>query len=98
MKNVIALIVLVTSCSACSYTSNLNEKKEPIIEKITKEEALNLLHQWTDAYLTGDAARLDEVLDESWVYSGSSDGKTTHKAATIEEFSNADYKFQCKFI
>lgn len=55
---------------------------------------MNLLHKWTDAYLAGDATPWHEILDESWVYSGSSDGSVSDKEATIEEFANADYTFQ----
>ncbi|WP_422349021.1 nuclear transport factor 2 family protein [Flagellimonas sp.] len=78
--------------AACKQTA------EPVAEletedKITEEEALDLLHTWTNAYLGGDAAPLIEVLDDTWEYSGSSDGKTTNKIATIDEFSQADYSF-----
>ena len=62
-------------------------------EKITKEEALQLLHTWTDAYLKGNADKLNDVLDDTWEYSGSPDGSTSSKMATIEEFSAADYSF-----
>jgi hypothetical protein len=92
MKKIL-LVLIILSCS-CKNSEKSNEELKPITEKITEEEALNLLHKWTNAYLSGDVAPLNEVLDESWIYSGSSNGKVSDKAATIEEFSNADYKFQ----
>lgn len=94
MKNVVSLISLITLIITFSCKNEPNQAQASMVDKINKEEALNLLHQWTDAYLTGNAARLEEVLDESWIYAGSANGKTTTKAATIEEFANADYKFQ----
>ncbi len=93
MKNtiyIIAAFAMVTACNPAAETG----KETNTVEKITEEEALELLHTWTNAYLKGDAEPLKEVLDESWVYSGSSDGSTSDKQATIEEFSNADYFFE----
>ncbi len=83
-------ILLFISCNNTNESGTIAENE---VDKITEEEALNLLHTWTDAYLTGNAESLKEILDDSWVYSGSSDGKTSNKLATIEEFSNADYSF-----
>ena len=86
------LIVAITLV-ACQQTSESSPPESPGQELITEEEALGLLHKWTRAYLMGDAEPLQQVLDESWLYSGSSDGSITGKAAAIEEFSKADYRF-----
>ncbi len=85
---------LVIMAGSCRNAEKPSETPKKVADKITEEEALNLLHQWTDAYLAGDAAPLREILDESWVYSGSSDGTVSDKDATITEFANADYTFQ----
>lgn len=86
------LIAILFLIAACNQAPEPKVEKETA-EKITKDEALKLLHDWTDAYLNGNAGALNDVLDDSWVYSGSSDGSTSDKTATIEEFSNADYSF-----
>lgn len=78
--------------AACKQAAEPIAEPE-IVDKITEEEALDLLHTWTNAYLEGDAGPLIEVLDDTWEYSGSSDGNTTDKIATIDEFSQADYSF-----
>ncbi|WP_147415915.1 nuclear transport factor 2 family protein [Ulvibacterium marinum] len=94
MKRVLVGVVLVIMMGSCKDTGNRKEEQKPVVDKITEEEALGLLHQWTDAYLAGDATPLHEILDESWVYSGSSNGQVSDKNATIAEFANADYTFQ----
>nr|WP_299387907.1 nuclear transport factor 2 family protein [Allomuricauda sp.] len=81
-------VLLFASCQPAA-----EPKEQQVTEEITKEEALNLLHTWTDAYLKGDAGPLIEVLDDSWVYSGAADGSTSNKIATIDEVSEADYSF-----
>ncbi|MDT0608254.1 nuclear transport factor 2 family protein [Croceitalea rosinachiae] len=90
---ILFLMPLMIGFSCKEVKNNNKEKKNLVTEKITEDEALHLLHKWTNAYLTGNANPLHEVLDDSWVYSGSTNGQTTDKVATIEEFSNADYKF-----
>ncbi|WP_299531734.1 nuclear transport factor 2 family protein [Ulvibacterium sp.] len=94
MKKVIVFMVLAIIAGSCRDREKPNETPKTVVEKITEEEALGLLHQWTGAYLAGDAAPLREILDESWVYSGSSDGTVSDKDATITEFANADYTFK----
>ena len=94
MKKIIFFLILPLIISSCRNSERCNDEIASVVDKITEEEALSLLHKWTDAYLAGDATPLNEVLDESWIYSGSSDGKVADKSATIEEFSNADYKFE----
>lgn len=93
MKNTILVFVLVIWTVSCKNSEKPKEEQQPIVEKITEEEALNLLHTWTNAYLSADATALDSVLHESWVYSGSPNGEVSNKAATLEEFSTADYTF-----
>ncbi len=92
MKTSIFLTIAVLMFTACNQTVEPKTEKEAV-EKITQDEALKLLHTWTDAYLKGDAEVLEDLLDDTWVYSGSPDGSTSNKTATIEEFSNADYSF-----
>lgn len=93
MKNTIYIIAAFAMVTACNpAVEKGNETKN--IEEISEDEALELLHTWTNAYLKGDVEPLREVLGESWVYSGSPDGSTSDKQATIEEFSNADYSFE----
>lgn len=94
MKRVLVWIVFTIMIASCKDSKNPNEEKKPVVDTITEKEALGLLHQWTDAYLAGDAAPLQEILDESWVYSGSADGTVSDKDATIMEFANANYAFQ----
>ena len=84
-----AAILVLAACK--QVTEPVTEPKT--VDKITEEEALDLLHTWTNAYLQADVAQLSEVLDDSWVYSGSGDGSTSNKIATIQEFSQADYTF-----
>lgn len=91
MKKFVSILVLALMLVACNQA--VEQKEERIVDKITKNEALELLHTWTDAYLKGNADLLNEVLDDSWIYSGSPDGSTSNKVATIEEFSSADYSF-----
>lgn len=93
MKNYILFISFLLILSSCHVQVKSDEDSSKDTESISKEEALDLLHRWTKAYLEGDATTLDEILDETWLYAGSSDGKTTDKKSTIEEFSAADYKF-----
>lgn len=92
MKIYISMLAVAMFFIACE-TGVQQKKEEGTVDTITKEEALELLHKWTNAYLEGTADVLDEVLDDSWVYSGSADGTTTNKTSTILEFSNADYSF-----
>ncbi|MDG1572656.1 nuclear transport factor 2 family protein [Robiginitalea sp. M366] len=89
MKKVIYLLCLMLGIVSCDN----NEGFSKDLNAISKEEAKNLLHQWTDAYLANDPEPLNHILDDSWIYSGSSDGNVTDKKSTIEEFSNADYRF-----
>jgi|GEM_PF-3021597 len=93
MRKVWLCAVLATMYVSCKEAQKPKEQPEPMLDQITEEEALDLLHEWTAAYLAGDADALDGVLDETWIYSGSEDGSTSDKAATIKEFSNADYTF-----
>ncbi|WP_421801331.1 nuclear transport factor 2 family protein [Flagellimonas sp.] len=89
MKKAIFLLSLVLTMGSC-------ENKEPAskdVNQITEDEAKKLLHQWTDAYLTNNPEPLNHLLDDSWMYSGSSDGSLSDKKSTIDEFSNADYSF-----
>ena len=92
MKKTVVLLTGILALSACNQVEK-PQQQEVVSETITKDEALGLLHTWTNAYLSGDAAPLIEVLDDSWVYSGSGDGSTSNKVATIDEFSSADYSF-----
>ncbi|MCL6267794.1 nuclear transport factor 2 family protein [Flagellimonas myxillae] len=91
IRTALTMAVMVVF-AACKQTETPVVEPE-IVDEITKEEALDLLHTWTNAYLKGDAGPLIEVLDDSWVYSGSGDGSTSNKIATIDEFSTADYSF-----
>ncbi|WP_425236108.1 nuclear transport factor 2 family protein [Ulvibacterium sp.] len=94
MKQVMTCMVLVIMAGSCKDAKKPDEAPKTVVDKITEEEALGLLHQWTEAYLAGDATPLQEILDESWVYSGSPDGTVSDKDATITEFANADYTFE----
>lgn len=93
MKNYILFISFLLTLASCQVSVKTDEDRSKQPEAISKEEALDLLHRWTKAYLEGDSTSLDDILDETWLYAGSSDGKTTDKKTTIEEFSTADYKF-----
>ncbi|MEX0313145.1 MAG: nuclear transport factor 2 family protein [Allomuricauda sp.] len=92
MKRILFFLVLIVVFSSCKQTDKPKVEQE-ITEEITKEEALQLLHSWTEAYLNGNAEPLKDILDDSWVYSGSSGGNTSTKIAAIDEFSQADYSF-----
>ena len=85
----VCFLVLGASCKQ----KEDSVQKQPPVEQITEDEALSLLHTWTDAYLKGNADTLYDVLDDSWQYSGSADGSTSNKQQTIDEFSQADYSF-----
>lgn len=95
MNRVIFFLILATLVGGCTQS----DQEEAVVEEeisnnfITEQETLDLLHRWTAAYLAGDAEPLNQILDDSWKYSGSSDGSVTGKAATIEGFANADYSF-----
>ena len=93
MKKIFLLFIAVVCLGSCQIDIKSDNPDPKETETITEEEALNLLHRWTKAYLEGDASELNEILDDTWLYSGSSDGKTTDKDATIAEFSSADYIF-----
>ena len=95
MKKAIFFLTLVLTIGSCKNPDAIKKDIEQgtDIEKITKEESLHLLHTWTDAYLKKDLTLLSQVLDDTWVYSGSSDGKTSDKKSTINEFGNANYTF-----
>lgn len=93
-RRIFVLVSLVLLISSCRLDVSTDKKDSLNTETITEKEALDLLHRWTEAYLQGDADALENILDDSWLYSGSADGKTTNKHATIEEFSSADYKFE----
>ena len=83
MKRLFYPFATIFLLAACNQAVEPKAEKE-IAEKITEEEALELLHTWT----------LNNVLDDSWLYSGSADGSTSSKTSTIEEFRNADYFFE----
>ncbi len=93
-RRIFVLVSLALLISSCRLDVSTDKKDSFNTETITEKEALDLLHRWTEAYLQGDADALENILDDSWLYSGSADGKTTNKRATIEEFSSADYKFE----
>ncbi|RDY59282.1 nuclear transport factor 2 family protein [Flagellimonas nanhaiensis] len=92
MRKIILGLCCLATLGSCIQVKKPKKEVETE-EKITEEEALELLHDWTDAYLKGNADRLNDVLDDTWEYSGSSDGSTSSKTATIEEFRSADYSF-----
>ncbi len=93
LKNNTLFLVAISLALSCNQVKKDEEEISIQSEKITEEEAMGLLHSWTNAYLKGDPAPLNELLDDSWLYSGSSDGLTHDKANTIQDFSNADYTF-----
>ncbi|AWX45828.1 hypothetical protein HME9304_02858 [Flagellimonas maritima] len=93
MKKTTILLLMAILSVSCKNKNGIHQEQKGDVVKITEEEALNLLHTWTNAYLAGDVNSLNEVLDNSWAYSGSADGKVSDKTTTIEEFSNADYTF-----
>lgn len=93
MKKLLFILLIGITFSSCNDSQATKVEVQQDVNKITKEEAMDLLKKWTDAYLAGDAKLLNEVLDDNWIYSGSADGSVSNKSATIEEFSNADYKF-----
>ncbi len=93
-SRIIVLFGLALLISSCRVDVSTDKGDNYNTEMISEAEALDLLHRWTEAYLQGDADALENILDDSWLYSGSADGKTTNKRATIEEFSSADYKFE----
>ena len=93
-KRIIILFGLALLISSCRVDVSTDKGDKYNAEMISEAEALDLLHRWTEAYLQGDADALENILDDSWLYSGSANGKTTNKRATIEEFSSADYKFE----
>ncbi|SHG83585.1 nuclear transport factor 2 family protein [Flagellimonas flava] len=64
-----------------------------IRETIKEEEALHALNTWKDAYLTNNIVSVDTVVHSSWVYSGAANGKTSDKAAMLEELRTAGYFF-----
>ena len=86
-------MISVLTLGSCKNSEESKNNIDHEIDTISEQEALDLLHKWTDAYLTGNAEPLKEILDDTWIYSGSPDGKTSDKKSTIEEFSNADYGF-----
>ncbi|NAY92201.1 DUF4440 domain-containing protein [Muricauda sp. JGD-17] len=92
LKYVAAIVCIGIFLTSCQNTTK-QEETATIDNTITKEEALELLHNWTDAYLEGDSERLKTLLDDTWIYSGSIDGSTSNKSTTITEFESADYSF-----
>ncbi|MEM9647738.1 MAG: nuclear transport factor 2 family protein [Bacteroidota bacterium] len=64
-----------------------------IKETINEEEAVYALNAWKDAYLTNNIASVDTIVHSSWVYSGSSNGRTSDKGAMLDELRTAGYYF-----
>ncbi len=92
VRNFVVLVCFIVLGASCKQKEQSMEMQPPT-EQITEDEALGLLHTWTDAYLKGNAEKLNDILDDTWQYSGSADGSTSNKEQTIDEFSQADYSF-----
>jgi hypothetical protein len=84
----ICSLFAVNSCKKDASKSNIT-----LSQMISKEEVLQTLNSWKDAYLLNRTAPLYDILDDSWIYSGSSDGSVATKAEAIEEFNTKDYHF-----
>lgn len=67
----------------------------PTIEAdlITESDVMDLLEQWKNAYLSGNAAAMEPILADDWVYAGIADGSTSNKVASMQELAHADYSF-----
>lgn len=93
MKKVIFLLSMTLAVCFCHRVDKSEEEHSAVKDVITKKEALYVLHKWTNAYLTNNPNTLDEVLDDTWVYSGPSNGVTLDKKTTIEGLIKADYTY-----
>ena len=45
-------------------------------DTVTKQEALDLLYDWREAYLKRNYEPLNTIMDDKWLYSGSAHGKS----------------------
>ncbi|MEQ9297912.1 MAG: nuclear transport factor 2 family protein [Cyclobacteriaceae bacterium] len=83
MRNLYISILVIALFMSCNYSKNI----------ITESDINKLMSRWEEAYKTKDVRVMEEILDDSWVYSGNKDGTTSNKSTTMDELQNADYRF-----
>ncbi len=62
-------------------------------DPVSEQEVLAVLEKWRQSFLKKDAVQLEQVLDDTWVYSGNIDGTRSTKKQAIHELENAEYSF-----
>jgi ketosteroid isomerase-like protein len=93
MKRILAVVVLVAAAAtlALGQTGN-NEGKTKGKGKATVEQALlKMERDWTEALLKKDAATVDKILADDWVFQGPAGTQT--KAQALSELKSEDSKF-----
>ena len=83
--------LLITACNVKTKIEVTDSEEEL---ELQKEEVMDLLQDWTKAYLNRDTATLNRVIGDDWYYSGSSDGSLVNKKQAIEDFAQATYTVQ----
>ncbi len=83
-KGFISLLILSTL--AC------NEQVCPEVDVtlITEKDVYDLMDSWLEAMRTNNSKQLKQILDDSWSYTGGSDGTTSNKEQALEGFESAD--------
>ena len=70
----------MTACERNSYTETLSK------DIINKEEVHHTIARWATAMLDNKLEPQKKILDDTWIYSGSEDGKTTNKEKALAGF------------
>ncbi len=83
--------LVITACNVKTKIEVTDSEEEL---ELQKEEALDLLRDWTKAYLDRDTATLNRVIGDDWYYSGTADGSLVNKKKAIEDFAQATYTIQ----
>ncbi len=80
----LCIFFFVLGMTACEMN---NDTKIPAKDIITKEEVHHTIAQWATAMLDNKLEPQKKILADTWIYSGSDDGKTTNKEKALAGFS-----------
>ncbi len=86
--SVLKCLLVAVSLQAIMLCTNVQAE-----DTVTEKEALKLLYDWREAYLTRSYQPLDQIMHDDWQYAGSAHGKTTNKIDAINGFKSADFDY-----
>ena len=91
MKYILTLLTGFVLLS-CGNKKDKQVNSRPV-STITEVGAIAALNAWKEGYLENNVETVDTLVHSSWVYSGSSNGKTTSKHDMLEELKTAGYYY-----